>query len=215
MASAELSGARSRLITALSRGARERVAKQAAEVQLRFDCWMQEQEENFQPDDIAACRSGFLVTIENIETSIPVPIGSNSSLLRVLPVADREVKGVRQPEKVIVKFSFDSPVIDDAAKVKILKAITAYKEFGISIVRVSGHADRAGTEAYNMKLGRARADAVTQVIKHAGIPRIHVRAFSFGESRPEVPTEDGVRESKNRRVEIEINSRHSRTAVHQ
>ena len=52
-----LSGARSRLIAAFGAGARKRAPKQAAEAQLRFDCWMQEQEENFQPDDIdAPCR---------------------------------------------------------------------------------------------------------------------------------------------------------------
>ena len=64
-------------------------------------------------------------------------------------------KGVHKPQTLIVMFFFDSAKIDDAAKIGILKAITAYKEFGTAVVRVAGHADRAVTEQYNMNPGLA------------------------------------------------------------
>ena len=41
---------RARLMAALSAGARDKAPIQAANAQVMFDCWMQEQEENFQPD---------------------------------------------------------------------------------------------------------------------------------------------------------------------
>ena len=38
-----------------------------------YDCWVQEQEENFQPDDIARCRDGFLAAMEEVEAQWPQP----------------------------------------------------------------------------------------------------------------------------------------------
>ncbi len=44
---------------------------EAANAQVMFDCWMQEQEENFQPPDIARCRDGFSAAIAAVEATIP------------------------------------------------------------------------------------------------------------------------------------------------
>src|SRR3546814_7896805 len=54
-----LSSARARLMAVLADGAAQSDPIQAAEAQVAFDCWMEQQEENFQPDDIAACRDRF------------------------------------------------------------------------------------------------------------------------------------------------------------
>ena len=63
----ELTDARASLVKALTSGARQKVPDDAARAQAMFDCWMQEQEENFQPDDIAACRDGFLDAVAQLE----------------------------------------------------------------------------------------------------------------------------------------------------
>jgi len=55
----DLRRARGKLMIALAQGGRANFPRYAAEAQVKFDCWMQEQEENFQPKDIAACRKGF------------------------------------------------------------------------------------------------------------------------------------------------------------
>ena len=47
----ELSEAPARLMSAFAAGARDMAPMQAANTQAKFDCWMQEQEENFQPAD--------------------------------------------------------------------------------------------------------------------------------------------------------------------
>ena len=46
----ELSEAPARLMSALAARARDMAPMQAANTQAKFDRWMQEQEENFQPD---------------------------------------------------------------------------------------------------------------------------------------------------------------------
>ena len=68
-------------------------------------------------------------------------------------------------------------------------------------VVVAGHADRSGTEAYNLALSEQRAQNVPRA-RGARRPASALDVQWFGESRPRIPTADGVREPQNRRVEI-------------
>lgn len=69
---------------------------------------------------------------------------------------------------------------------------------------VNGHADRSGSEEYNMDLSNRRAQFVVKQLVKAGVSRKLIQYFAFGESDPAVPTADGVPEPKNRRAEIFI-----------
>ena len=55
-----MTSSRERLMAALGGGGRLKAPDDAARAQAMFDCWLQEQEENFQPDDIEFCRSAAL-----------------------------------------------------------------------------------------------------------------------------------------------------------
>ena len=75
----ELTSSRARLVSALANGSRERQPRDAAMAQTKFDCWMEQQEENRQPRDIAACRSDFLAALSRIEimpAAAPPPPGA-------------------------------------------------------------------------------------------------------------------------------------------
>ncbi|SMF55123.1 OmpA-OmpF porin, OOP family [Tistlia consotensis] len=65
-----LAAARDRLTRALAGGARALTPEAAARAQAGFDCWMQEQEEAHQPDDIAACRQAFETAMAEVERSL-------------------------------------------------------------------------------------------------------------------------------------------------
>ncbi|HEY8611038.1 MAG TPA: OmpA family protein, partial [Roseomonas sp.] len=69
-------------------------------------------------------------------------------------------------------------------------------------IEVAGHADRSGTPQYNQRLSQRRAEAVAAELARRGISRPQMSIQACGESRPLVPTADGVREPQNRRVEI-------------
>ena len=69
-------------------------------------------------------------------------------------------------------------------------------------IEVAGHADRSGTPQYNQRLSERRAQAVAAELVRQGVARTDIAITAFGESRPLVPTADGVREPQNRRVEI-------------
>ncbi|MEX2649951.1 MAG: outer membrane beta-barrel protein [Alphaproteobacteria bacterium] len=111
-----------------------------------------------------------------------------------------------EPESVpgpyIVFFDFDKSDIRPDAQAVINEAAANAMKFGIARIVVTGHADRSGSDAYNLALSQRRADAVKAAIIVQGIPEAEIGVFWKGESEPLVPTDDGVKEPQNRRVEI-------------
>lgn len=71
-------------------------------------------------------------------------------------------------------------------------------------IEVVGHTDRMGTPENNAALSLRRAEHVRQLLLGKGANPQAVRAVGLGESEPVVPTEDGVAEAANRRVEVTI-----------
>lgn len=212
---AALSRARARLVSALDGGGRSRRPRAAATAQLRFDCWMQEQEENFQPHDIAACRDGFQAALAKIEGA-PRDAASNDKrgLLRPASVV-KAAATVPATPRFRVLFGFDSATLDRAARDVIDRAIATARKLGAAVVRIAGHADRAGARAHNDHLSRQRADTVATAFERAGMPKSSLRVVGYGENRPLVATPDGRREPRNRRVEIGISSGAAHTVLRQ
>ena len=102
----------------------------------------------------------------------------------------------------IVFFDFDRSNLTQQAMTTIRQAAAAAKSGNRTRIGVTGHADRSGTDAYNMALSLRRANAVKDALVAEGIPAANIAVVGRGESQPLVPTADGVREPQNRRVEI-------------
>jgi opacity protein-like surface antigen len=110
---------------------------------------------------------------------------------------------VRQtPGPFIVFFDWDRDEITPAAAAILDNAAAAYAESGSASVTLAGHADRSGSDAYNVGLSQRRANNVRAYLAGRGVPDGSITTEAFGESRPLVDTADGVREPQNRRVEI-------------
>lgn len=181
----EIQGIRVRLIAALDAGARENKPEVAARAQSRFDCWLEQQEENFQNDHISACRDELLAALAELEAA-PAPAA---------PVA-------AAPAVYLVLFDFDKKNINNAAQAVINQVIADYNANKSTAISVTGHTDRSGSDAYNEKLSEQRADAVRAALIAAGIPADAITTAWKGESENAVPTADGVKEQANRRAEI-------------
>jgi outer membrane protein OmpA-like peptidoglycan-associated protein len=103
-----------------------------------------------------------------------------------------------------ILFGFDSASIDQTGQTVIdqvaseLRATTGYS------ITVTGHTDRAGPLGYNTELSRRRAEAVRRDLIANGVSSESIKVQALGESLPAVPTDDGVHELANRRVEILI-----------
>ncbi len=102
----------------------------------------------------------------------------------------------------LVFFDFDRADLTDRARQIIAEAAQNAQRAGTTRIEVSGHADRSGTPQYNQRLSERRAAAVAAELERRGVPRSAMAIQAFGETRPLVPTADGVREPQNRRVEI-------------
>jgi outer membrane protein OmpA-like peptidoglycan-associated protein len=190
----ELTSARQRLVGTLGKGAAEKLPVETARAQTGFDCWMQEQEENFQPDDIEACRSRFFAALEYIEDALkPKPIAK-----MVEPPAPSSPSS----ELYLVYFDFDKAGLSEAAKTVLETASSAARKLKGMTVTVSGYTDLAGTADYNMELSKRRAIAVSEALIKTGVTAAAVKAEAFGQTHPAIITADGVAEAGNRRVEI-------------
>jgi OOP family OmpA-OmpF porin len=101
-------------------------------------------------------------------------------------------------------FDFDKSYIRDDARAVIDQVLADAAAQGISSVNISatGHADRSGSVDYNIALSMRRADSVREALIAGGVPADAITVAGRGESENAVPTEDGVREQANRRVEI-------------
>ena len=106
------------------------------------------------------------------------------------------------PVSFIVFFDFDRATLTAQAVTTIKQAAAAAKSGNKTRIGVTGHADRSGSDAYNMALSLRRANAVKDQLVREGIPAANITVVGRGESQPLVPTADGVREPQNRRVEI-------------
>ena len=182
---AELAAARTRLMTALNGGARDAKPQDAARAQARFDCWVEEQDENHEDDKIAACKNDFMAAMDALE--------KKEMAQTMAPMS---------PANYTVYFDFDKSVINPAGQEVINQVLADASKHAPSSVSVTGHTDRAGPEDYNMALSLRRADAVRSALIAGGVAADKITVAGRGESEPAVPTADGVREPKNRRVEI-------------
>ena len=102
----------------------------------------------------------------------------------------------------LVFFDWDRADLTDRARQIIAEAAQATTRVQVTRIEVAGHADTSGTPRYNQGLSQRRAQNVASELVRLGVPREAITVQAFGESRPLVPTADGVREPQNRRVEI-------------
>ena len=199
---AELEQARQGLVEALADGGREMVPELAAHTQRMYDCWVEEQEENRQPSDIAACRAGFLDGLAKIQEAIkPAPMVMAEPEPMPEPEPPMEVP---VPPSFFIFFDHDSAVLDDRA----MQAIDwINNQVGMrepTRVLVTGHADRSGSDDYNLGLSERRSNAVVDALAAAGISSDIIIGSGLGESEPRLETPDGVRERQNRYARVTL-----------
>ena len=102
----------------------------------------------------------------------------------------------------LVFFDWDKSDITPQGRAIIVQAVENYKKGTYTRIVLTGHADRSGSDAYNMRLSVQRADAVRNVLRELGITPSNVVTVRRVEAEPLVQTADGEREPQNRRVEI-------------
>src|SRR5882724_1074829 len=180
-----LTDAHAQLMAALDGGARDSNPQVAARAQRAFDCWNHEAEEDnwyesITDDHVKPCRDEFA-----------------AAMAQLAPM-----QKTVNPNEYIVLFDFDKSNINKAAKVVLDQVLADAAKAGGVHISATGHADRAGSEDYNMALSLRRADSVREALIAGGVSADAITVAGRGESEPAVPTADGVKEQANRRVVI-------------
>lgn len=192
----ELGAARGRLIVTFDLGAREIAPATAALAQAKFDCWIEQQEENWKTETDVPCKTDFhnaITELEGLVQQAPQPVE---------PVAEEPPPMVPEEAMYLVFFNWDSSDLSSGAKSVLDAVATEIAKNPPSKVHVHGHADTSGAADYNKKLAFKRANAVRDALIERGVAAEIISADSRGEEELLVKTDDDVREPANRRVNI-------------
>ncbi len=184
----EVTSMRQRLTTLLDKGCQNTAPVEMAKAQMGYDCFAEQTrvQENFQPDDIAACRTKFLTNIAKAEKAC----------------APKKAEAPMKPKDFLVFFDWDKyNLTPDALKI-ISDAVTAAKAAGAKTIKVTGFTDTSGSPAYNQALSERRAQSVAAQMIKLGIPATSIVTLGRGQNDLLVPTADNVREPQNRRASI-------------
>ena len=117
------------------------------------------------------------------------------------PVVKEETIVIRD-----VHFEFNKATLTPADKDVLSTVATRLKqETSTAQLRVTGHTDSVGSDAYNQRLSEKRANSVVQYLVENGVPRASfVSVSGAGESQPVADNKTADGRAMNRRTEIKI-----------
>ncbi|ROM71659.1 hypothetical protein BK653_07185 [Pseudomonas brassicacearum] len=125
------------------------------------------------------------------------------------PVVVEEAVVVKEETIVIrdVHFEFNKATLTPGDKDVLSTVATRLKqETSTAQLRVTGHTDSVGSDAYNQRLSEKRANSVVQYLVEQGVPRASfVSVSGAGESQPVADNKTADGRAMNRRTEIKIN----------
>lgn len=125
---------------------------------------------------------------------LPLSLGRTRVLLTEAQVEIREQ----------VYFTFDGAALDERSYPVLSEVAATLKLHPGLRVRVEGHTDDVGNDAYNLDLSQRRAAAVRDWLIAAGVDPARMETGGFGNSRPLSPGSSERARQKNRRVAFQI-----------
>ncbi len=191
----QLVDARAKLMAAVTAN-RTTQPELTASAVVAYDRWVELQFYQSNTPQIEERRDIFFAILTKLEEAY----AAVSSEATPVPTTTTPVEST----STVLYFPTDSDHLGDSAQAVIAQLVRYIQSAGHVSVHINGHADRVGSEDYNMNLSERRARFVVNALEKAGIPSGIIQFFAFGESDPAVPTADGIAEPKNRRVEIYI-----------
>jgi outer membrane protein OmpA-like peptidoglycan-associated protein len=106
------------------------------------------------------------------------------------------------PKSYLVFFDFNRSDLTPQAVSIVGQAARNAGPAKVTKLEVTGHTDTVGSDAYNMRLSRRRAESVAAQLEKDGILSSEIAIVAKGKHDLLVPTADGVKEPQNRRVQI-------------
>jgi OOP family OmpA-OmpF porin len=104
-----------------------------------------------------------------------------------LPIASANAAPLPAPEEppsASLFFEFDRAVLQASEAAKLDKVVDLLRAKGLRRLEATGHADRIGDAAYNLRLSERRADAVKAYLVGRKIDAALVHTSALGEREP-------------------------------
>jgi OOP family OmpA-OmpF porin len=118
---------------------------------------------------------------------------------KAAPAAEHRVTTVTLAAEVL--FDFDKSVLKASGKKAIDEVLAQIGQGKLKSIRVDGHTDWVGTDAYNQKLSVRRAVAVKDYLMSKGLAET-IQAVGHGKREPVADNHTVAGRAKNRRAEI-------------
>jgi len=147
--------------------------------------------------------------LENYESNA-VTVDASSENEVSVTIALRPIEEIIQGDAVVLNpifFDFDKHNIKSQAAFELDKLVSLMKKYPEMVIKVEGHTDNRGSDAYNMDLSERRSQSTVQYVISKGIDKSRISGQGFGESRPAIDCGTNCTEAqhqKNRRSEFKI-----------
>jgi OOP family OmpA-OmpF porin len=178
--------ARMRLVSDLDNGGRDNAPALAARAQVSYDCWVERSEVTWWNTEANGCRTQFESALNQLEHR-------SVQAAAVQPSTKYQYQ---------VYFDFDKYNLTPEAHLVVASVADRLRSDPALRLALVGKADRSGTDPYNMRLSERRAETVRAELAKDGVAANHIVVRWVGEREPPVPTPDGVREARNRVVDV-------------
>ena len=119
------------------------------------------------------------------------------------PVVQSEVITLSDAGDVL--FATNQSDLTPAAKSQLDALMSRLQGADVASIKVVGHTDNVGTDAYNQALSERRANSVADYLLSQGVAPNKVSSEGKGESEPVADNDTEEGRAKNRRVDLHIN----------
>jgi outer membrane protein OmpA-like peptidoglycan-associated protein len=162
----------------------------------------------FVRQETAASRGYTDTQVAAVRTDLDVVRTSTDAAMQRAQLAEKLASGQIEYTEVAtnqVAFEFDDWRLSPEAQSTIDQMAGQLGSHPGYIIEIRGYADARGTDRYNYRLGRERADEVFRYLmtRHS-VPSTRVATMSFGEESPVADNESSEGRSQNRRVQVRL-----------
>ncbi|RAI71640.1 OmpA family protein [Pseudomonas fluorescens] len=142
------------------------------------------------------------------DTPANIPVDHHGCPMPQYPAAS--VKPEAAKSEVItlsddVLFAFNQSDLTPTAKSRLDALMSKFEDADVVSIKVVGHTDSVGSDAYNQALSERRASSVAEYLLSQGVVPNKVTSEGKGESQPIADNETEEGRAKNRRVDLHIN----------
>lgn len=143
------------------------------------------------------------------DTPPNTPVGHNGCPLPQYPPSEKapapEPEVITLNDQGSVMFAYDSAELTPAAQQQLRTLTGKLNDPSVASIKVIGHTDSRGSDAYNQALSERRASSVAEYLISQGLAPQKITSQGRGEREPIADNETDAGRAQNRRVELHLN----------